>query len=634
MLEVELRCRYISYIYINDCLTVNTSKLDKIKTKQIKAMEKLMRFKWTTLLPLILFITALTGCDKEEPDPIMEQTSIAEIAVATPELSTLVSALQTADLVSTFQETGPFTVFAPTNAAFEKLDPTTLNTILNDQALLTRLLQYHVVGGAVLSSQLSNGPVPTLEGSTIAVDLTSGVVLNGSANVITANVEASNGVVHLIDEVLIPEDFFAQTITQIATSNSDFSILASILARPEMSDLLAAASNPSSTLTVFAPTNQAFTNLLATLSTLGINSLDELPSGLLAEIVQYHIIGNTVLSGDLSEGEVQTLLSEESVSVSLANGVMINNANVVQADVQAINGVVHAVDQVLIPSFIANALGTISQSIVFNPDYTILAAALRKAGLLNTLSTTDNLTLFAPTNDAFTAAGITSLDGLTAESLTPILLYHVLGAKVTSNLLPASGIATTLQGDNLYLGYLGSGGVLINGLSNIVAVDEELGSGVIHQIDNVLTPPSPDVVDVAVAMSQAETAEFTVLTSLLTSPDFAAVTQALKTAENVTVFAPTDAAFAEIADVIPTLTVDQITSILQYHVLGDRVFSTDLTNGQTATTLNGQTFQINLGATATITDKSGGRDAQILETNVHGRNGVIHVIDKVILPEL
>ncbi|WP_131458183.1 fasciclin domain-containing protein [Jiulongibacter sediminis] len=597
-------------------------------------MEKLMRFKWTTLLPLILFITALTGCDKEEPDPIMEQTSIAEIAVATPELSTLVSALQTADLVSTFQETGPFTVFAPTNAAFEKLDPTTLNTILNDQALLTRLLQYHVVGGAVLSSQLSNGPVPTLEGSTIAVDLTSGVVLNGSANVITANVEASNGVVHLIDEVLIPEDFFAQTITQIATSNSDFSILASILARPEMSDLLAAASNPSSTLTVFAPTNQAFTNLLATLSTLGINSLDELPSGLLAEIVQYHIIGNTVLSGDLSEGEVQTLLSEESVSVSLANGVMINNANVVQADVQAINGVVHAVDQVLIPSFIANALGTISQSIVFNPDYTILAAALRKAGLLNTLSTTDNLTLFAPTNDAFTAAGITSLDGLTAESLTPILLYHVLGAKVTSNLLPASGIATTLQGDNLYLGYLGSGGVLINGLSNIVAVDEELGSGVIHQIDNVLTPPSPDVVDVAVAMSQAETAEFTVLTSLLTSPDFAAVTQALKTAENVTVFAPTDAAFAEIADVIPTLTVDQITSILQYHVLGDRVFSTDLTNGQTATTLNGQTFQINLGATATITDKSGGRDAQILETNVHGRNGVIHVIDKVILPEL
>lgn len=595
-------------------------------------MEKLMRFKWATLLSLLVF--TLSSCDKDEPDPVAEQDSIAEIALATPDLSTLVSALQSADLVSTFQGSGPFTVFAPTNAAFEKLDPTTLNTILSDPGLLTRLLQYHVVGGTVLSSQLSNGEVTTLEGSAITVDLTSGVVLNGSANVISANVEASNGVVHLIDEVLIPEDFFAQTITQIATSNPDFSVLASVLTRPDMSALLAAASDPTGSLTVFAPTNDAFASLLTTLSSLGINSLDDLPDGLLTEIVQYHIVGSTVLSTSLTNGDVATLLPNEDITVDLSNGVMVNNANVIIPDVQAVNGVVHAVDQVLIPSFIANAIGKVSQDIVFSKEYSTLAAALRKANLLSVVSSTENLTIFAPTNQAFENSGITSLDGLDAETLSPILLYHFLETKVTSSQLPASGIASTLQGDNIYLGYLGSGSVLINGTASVTDVDAENGTGVIHQIDRVLTPPAPDVVDIAVAMSQTTTPEFTVLVSLLSSADFAPVTEALKTSENLTVFAPTDAAFSEIADVIPTLSVDQITAILQYHVLGSRVFSTDLSDGITPQTLNGQTFTVNVGSTVTISDQSEGRDAQVLETNVHGSNGVIHVIDKVILPEL
>ncbi|MGR3809781.1 fasciclin domain-containing protein [Jiulongibacter sp. NS-SX5] len=598
-------------------------------------MKKLKAFRSVSLLLALGSAFLFASCDKEdEPTPVEEKDTIAVLAQNTADLSTLVTALQTADLVNTFNGPGPFTVFAPTNEAFNKMDPATLNTILGNQALLTRLLQYHVVSGNVMSGDLSSGAVTTLEGSSIDVDVTSGVVLNGSSNVISADIEASNGVVHLIDEVLMPDDFYAQTITQIAVSNPDFSILASILSQPEMSDLLAAASDPTSSLTVFAPTNDAFASLLATLSTLGINDISELPDGLLKEIVQYHIIGSAVLSSDLSNGDVATLLTNESVTIDLTDGVKVNNANVVLADVNAVNGVVHAVDQVLLPSFITNSLGTVAQDLVLGKQFRTLSLALRKANLLSVVSSTPNLTIFAPTNDAFTKAGITSLDGLDAEALTPILTYHVLGAKVTSNQLPASGIAETLNGENIYLGYLGSGGVLINGMTTITAVDNEDGSGVIHEIDNVLMPPAPDVVDIAAAMSTGETPEFTVLVSILTAAEYAPVLDALKAGENLTVFAPTDAAFAEIAEVIPTLSVEQITSILQYHVLGARVFSTDLSDGLEATTLNGQTFTVNLGSSVTITDQSGGRDANVLETNVHGKNGVIHVIDKVILPTL
>jgi len=585
---------------------------------------------------MIAFAVLVTSCDNNDDDDMGTDSNVVGVIQSNPDLSTLSGAISAANLETALSGPGPFTIFAPTNAAFAKLDPAILNNIISTPSLLTALLQYHVVSGNVKSSDLTNGPVETLlSGQTVDVNISGGMVtLNGTSEVTQADLMATNGVVHIIDEVLLPEDFYAQTIVQIAASNPDFSILVSALSKPELADLLAAANDPTSDLTVFAPNNAAFN---ATLEVLGKESIDDLPVTLLREIVMYHILGSSVMSSELTNGEVPTILEGESVTVDLTNGVMIDNSNVIAADIKAINGVIHAIDGVSLPSYAAAAVGTITEVILFDPNYTTLVAALQKAELLETVSTTDDLTLFAPDNAAFIAAGIISLEGLDKEALTPVLLYHVLGATVLSTELPADGMATTLSSDEMmYLGYLNNGVVLINGLSYITAVDMVKSNGVVHSIDRTLVPPAGDVVDIAVALADmGDDSEFTVLVSLLSAPEYADITAALKDAENVTVFAPTDAAFGEISDVIPTLTEDQIRNVLTYHAAPARVFSTDLVDGQVIGMLNEETVTVNIGSEmVTLTDKSGGDDAKVIEVNIQGSNGVIHVIDKVLIPTL
>lgn len=600
-------------------------------------IQHLNYFQRLTMVLLFIGLPLVTSsCNDDDDDTPKGNTNdtIVDVAIATPELSTLVDAIVAADLVDALSSTGPFTVFAPTNAAFAKLDPATLNTIISTPSLLTSLLQYHVANGERSSGDLSNGPIQTLlSAQIINVDISGGAVtINGSSTVTQADVEASNGVIHLIDEVLIPEDFFAQTIVQIAAGSPDHTILVQALSKPELADLLAAANDPTQNLTVFAPTDEAFEGVLAAL---GKESIDDIPVELLKEIVTYHIVGGAVTSDQLSNGDVPTLLPGESVTVDLSSGVMINNANVTGADIMAVNGVVHVVDAVLLPSYVASSVGTVAEVVLFEKDFTILAAALRKAELLETVATTDNITVFAPDNAAFVAAGITSLENLSKEDLTPVLTYHVLGARVKAADLPASGMAGTLNGGNIYLGYLNQGRVLINGLTEITAVDIEKSNGVIHVINRTLVPPAPNVVEIALALAASdEGAEFTVLTSLLASDAYAGITQALIDAENVTVFAPTDAAFGDIADVIPTLTEAQISTILTYHAAGARVFSYNLVEGQEVIMLNGQTLKVASinGEAITLEDTTG--NASVLEVNVHGSNGVIHVVNKVLIPEL
>ncbi len=590
------------------------------------------------LAAIFLMLTmpfVISSCsDDDDDDKISKNETIVDIAAKTPELSTLVSALEASGLDAALSGQGPFTVFAPTNAAFAKLPADELNTIISTPSLLTALLQYHVVAAEAFSDDLSNGPVQTLlSGQTVDVSLAGGMVtLNGSSKVTQADIDASNGVIHIIDEVLIPDDFVAQTIAQIAAGNPEFSILVSALGKAELSDLLAAANDPTQDLTVFAPTNAAFE---ATLAALGKQSIDDIPVGLLKEIVTYHILGTAVFSDQLSDGDVETLLPGESVTVDLTDGVKINQAEVIIPDVQAVNGVIHAVDAVLLPSYVTSSIGTIAEEVLFNKDFTVLAAALRKAELLETVATTQNITVFAPDNAAFVAAGITSLDGLEKEDLTPVLTYHVLGSKVLSSQLPASGIAETLNG-NIYLGYLLGGGVLINGLTNIKAVDIEKSNGVIHVIDRTLIPPAPNVVEIALALADAgEASEFTVLVSLLTDPAYSDIADAIIAQDNITVFAPTDAAFGAIADILPTLTEDQVRTVLTYHAAPARVFSYDLVEGQNINMLAGQTLRVvSISNTGVVLQDKSDDATNVVIANVHGSNGVIHVVDKVLIPEL
>ena len=443
-------------------------------------------------------------------------------------------------------------------------------------------------------------------------------------------------------------------ILEIADANNDLTFLVTALGKfPNLETTL---SDESGSYTVFAPTNAAFAALL---EATGQTDLDDIPEDVIRRVLEYHVVaGATLLSTDLTDGQTASTVLGETIQVGVSGtSVTINGANVTTANVEASNGVVHIIDGILVPSLEASILNTVVEPAYFNTDFSFLTDAVITAGLLNTLiDQSADLTVFAPTDDAFRAAGITSLDGLTADDLTPILQYHVLGSEVKAADLPATGSAvTTLNGD-FYLS-INSDGVFINGSTEVVATDLDYDNGVVHVIDRTLMPPSSNVVEIAVAASTATEAEFGQLVAALTAVENDANAANLITAlsdasGSFTVFAPTDAAFqalytlagvSDFAGLIALEGVDlnTIATVLQYHVLQGRVFSSDLPNvldgGMTATItpLAGGTFTLNSSLTLTDVDgvlSLGTSDATIVDTDILGTNGVIHVINQVILP--
>ncbi|MFK7904814.1 MAG: fasciclin domain-containing protein, partial [Chitinophagales bacterium] len=259
----------------------------------------------------------------------------------------LVAALTKANLAGTLAGDGPFTVFAPTNDAFaallSDLGVSSLDELSAEQ--LTPILLYHVVSGDVRSGALSNGYVPTLSDGpnstkvSLLVNTDSGVSLNTSTTVTTADVEANNGVIHIIDKVLLPP-----SVVSTAINNPAFSTLVAAVVKANLVDALS-STGP---FTVFAPTNDAFDQLLVDLS---VTSLDDLTAADLLPILQYHVVSGNNVSTGLSSGTVPTLNTEASLSIDVSNGVVINgDVNVIIADVQSTNGVVHAIDKVLVPA--------------------------------------------------------------------------------------------------------------------------------------------------------------------------------------------------------------------------------------------------------------------------------------------
>ncbi len=431
-----------------------------------------------TLIAVIgIGMFTLTSCEKDDNnDDNMVETpkSIAAIASADPQFSILVEALTKADLATTMSQPGTYTVFAPTNAAFTALF-TQLGVSGIDQLsadALRPILLYHVLGSKAVSTGLSSGYVSTLSPAaggrfvSLKVDVGSGVKLNSASNVTSADIQASNGVIHVIDKVLLPP-----TVADLAVANSSFTTLVSALSG---AGLVTALSDPKATLTVFAPTNDAFAQLTS------------VPEDL-KPILLYHVLGSTVYASQVATGYAKTLsaymTNPMDIYINTASGVKINNsATVVLADVVGTNGVIHVIDKVLLPP-------TVVGIALNNSAFTTLVSAVVKAGLAETLSEVGPFTVFAPTNDAFTALfttlGVSGVDALTAEQLTPILLYHVVaGNNVSSGLM--NGNIPTLQGTNISVNV--GKGVVLNGNTNVIIADVQGSNGVVHAIDKVLIP--------------------------------------------------------------------------------------------------------------------------------------------------
>ena len=316
-------------------------------------MKTLSKLKF--ILAILLVSTFVVSCD-DDNDPMPDNT-ITGLAQSNPNLSILVQALVKADLAETLKGSGPYTVFAPTDAAFVAFLQTTPYATLNDvpKEALTQILLNHVVSGSVKSTDLSTGYIKTLaKGSasstnnlSMFVNTASNMVkLNGVATVTAADIMASNGVVHVVDKVIgLP------TIVTHATANPNFSSLVGALTASGQPNFVGILSG-TGPFTVFAPTNDAFTALNNELAPGGIASVS---TANLTKVLQYHVANGNVLAASLTEGQmVTTLQTPQKFTIQLAGGAKIKDANnristITATDVQCSNGVIHVVNKVLLP---------------------------------------------------------------------------------------------------------------------------------------------------------------------------------------------------------------------------------------------------------------------------------------------
>jgi transforming growth factor-beta-induced protein len=268
--------------------------------------------------------------------------TIVDIAVADGRFKTLTAALQAAGLVDTLEGAGPFTVFAPTDDAFAKLPAGTVETLLKPENLaqLKNILFYHVVSGKVMAADvIKMTSADTIAGQPVTIKVDGNKVMINDATVIITDIQASNGVIHVIDTVLMPKPDIVDT----AIADGRFKTLVAALKAAGLVDTLKGAGP----FTVFAPTDDAFAKLPAgTVETL----LKPENLAKLKDILLYHVISGKVMAADVAKLTSANTVEGKPVTIKvMGNKVMINDATVIITDIQASNGVVHVIDTVLLP---------------------------------------------------------------------------------------------------------------------------------------------------------------------------------------------------------------------------------------------------------------------------------------------
>ena len=342
--NISLNYLLIKYYSLDEIIKNNT-------------MKNLFKFKCIAILAFISIVGA--SCNNDDKMSTPADNTITGVATKTSNLSILVQALVKADLAATLQGTGPFTVFAPTDAAFTAFLSANSYATINDvpKEALTQILLNHVVSGSVKSNTLTTGYIKTLaKGSASSNPLSmfvntgsSMVKLNGIAMVTTPDIIASNGVIHIVDKVIgLP------TIVMHATANPSFSTLVAALTYNPASGFAGILSGTaSSPFTVFAPTNDAFT---AFLTETGYSGLAAIPANVLEKTLKYHVVaGANVQSSQLTNDQVVPTFSGQKVTVKFTPTRLLDvsnrNCNIIAVDVQCSNGIIHVLDKVLLPTF-------------------------------------------------------------------------------------------------------------------------------------------------------------------------------------------------------------------------------------------------------------------------------------------
>merc|ERR1712242_662440 len=360
-----------------------------------------------------------------------------------------------------------------------------------DKATLTKVLTYHVVPAVAFSTDLKDGEkVPTLEGGSLTLHVRDGRVSVNNAHVEYANVIVANGVVHVIDRVLMPPSLAQQfkiadptkTIVENAQATPSLSTLVAVLTTKGYEPVLKALSDPKGTFTVFAPNNDAFAE-----AKLNVSEVEAITATLL-----YHTLGVEVKSTDLKPLQFVPSLSTDPKFVYL-NGsgqilgvskegreVRVNGIRVVLADVICSNGIVHVIDHVI-------RLPEKTSTTATEARLKTLVSAVVKAALVDAVDTTPGITIFAPTDAAFARAGIDPAK-VDKATLTKVLTYHVVPAVAFSTDLKDGEKVPTLEGGSLTL-HVRDGRVSVNN-AHVEYANVIVANGVVHVIDRVLMPPS------------------------------------------------------------------------------------------------------------------------------------------------
>ncbi len=504
------------------------------------------------IMPIIvgMYVTFTIGAMSLSPIVAAEETDdIPTNAQNTGQHDSLVAALAHADLVTALQADGPFTVFAPTDAAFAAagIDLASFDTD-EENATLVDILTYHVYSGSVESSAVTDGlTVTMLNGDEATFTVADGTVSIGDATVTTADVVASNGIIHVIDKVLMPpadvtaedgdicynlythtisagatfEECMAyayyvdyemngQTFTgcynlvthaftmvsqeecesyawtpavDIAMTAQATTIHGSLVAALAHADLVTAL-QADGPFTVFAPTDAAFA--AAGIDLASFDTDEE--NATLVDILTYHVYSGSVESSAVTDGLTVTMLNGDEATFTVADGaVSIGDATVTLADVPASNGVIHVIDKVLMPP--ADVLD-IPATAASTGAHDSLVAALTQANLVPALQADGPFTVFAPTDAAFAAAGIDLASFDTDEenaTLVDILTYHVYSGSVESSAVTDGLTVTMLNGDEAT--FTVADGAVSIGDATVTQPDVIASNGIIHVIDKVLMPP-------------------------------------------------------------------------------------------------------------------------------------------------
>lgn len=324
-------------------------------------MKNLIKFSAVALAATLL----LSSCDDDDDDEVIVTTpteqTIAQIAANDQQFSTLVDVLQRTDLVQTLNTDGSYTVFAPTNEAFNNaltaLGYSSVDELENALGTdgLRNVVLYHVIGAEVMAADVTTGFADMLATHSSGENLDAyiskngnAVMVNNTANVSMADVDASNGVIHVVDAVLLPLD-----VVGLASLSPDHTSLVSTLANTDSDgdgtpgELVTVLSDASATYTIFAPVNQAFDDISGTISTLNDEQI--------GKVLTYHVVaGANVTAAQVSAGDVETV-NGENITLGTTGGVTVTDVNggtvdVVATDIQGTNGVIHVVDGVLIPT--------------------------------------------------------------------------------------------------------------------------------------------------------------------------------------------------------------------------------------------------------------------------------------------